>query len=391
MDRSSQGPVACRTWLESFLFRLYFLRITRSTGINWSRSRYSSRNVRRAPVIETDSDAAQRSARFQQMALPHLDAAFNLARWLCGNPNDAEDIVQDAYMRAFRYFDMFHGDNARPWLLTIVRRTWYSEWQKREMSRHSVEFDENLDDAMFEGWSEPHADPETLMMRDQDARLVHEALEQLPAEYREVMVLRELEELSYREIATIADLPVGTVMSRLARGRRRLAAALASLQARAVGGTGAAGGPVSSRGGAAGSTGVAGGSASSRGAAAGSAGAAGGSASSRGVAAGSIGATGGLASSRGAAAGVAATGAGARGARDRRCGTGAAGASASALASASLASLSQADGVSPSALINRAGERPATADRAPGNPPDQALRNPGTMPGSIAQENPDEL
>ncbi|WP_425496136.1 RNA polymerase sigma factor, partial [Paraburkholderia solisilvae] len=187
-------------------------------------------------MIETDSDAAQRSARFQQMALPHLDAAFNLARWLCGNPNDAEDIVQDAYMRAFRYFDMFHGDNARPWLLTIVRRTWYSEWQKREMSRHSVEFDENLDDAMFEGWSEPHADPETLMMRDQDARLVHEALEQLPAEYREVMVLRELEELSYREIATIADLPVGTVMSRLARGRRRLAAALASLQARAVGG-----------------------------------------------------------------------------------------------------------------------------------------------------------
>jgi RNA polymerase sigma factor (sigma-70 family) len=188
-------------------------------------------------VIETDSDAAQRSARFQQMALPHLDAAFNLARWLCGNPNDAEDIVQDAYIRAFRYFDMFHGDNARPWLLTIVRRTWYSEWQKREMSRHSVEFDENLDDETFEGWSDSSAaDPETLMIRDQDTRLVHAALEQLPAEYREVMVLRELEELSYREIATIADLPVGTVMSRLARGRRRLATSLAALQAKATGG-----------------------------------------------------------------------------------------------------------------------------------------------------------
>jgi RNA polymerase sigma-70 factor, ECF subfamily len=223
-------------------------------------------------VIETDSDAAQRSARFQQMALPHLDAAFNLARWLCGNPNDAEDIVQDAYIRAFRYFDMFHGDNARPWLLTIVRRTWYTEWQKREMSRHSVEFDENLDDETFEGWSASNADPETLMIRDQDARLVHAALEQLPAGYREVMVLRELEELSYREIATIADLPVGTVMSRLARGRRRLAAALASMEARAAGKP---------------------------------------------------------APSRGAAAGVA----GGRGARDKRCGAGPAGVSAAAPAS----------------------------------------------------------
>jgi len=201
-------------------------------------------------VIETDCDAAQRSARFQQMALPHLDAAYNLARWLCGNTNDAEDIVQDAYVRAFRYFDMFHGDNARPWLLTIVRRTWYTEWQKREMSRNSVEFDENLDDTLFEGWSEPHADPETLMIREQDARLVHTALEQLPPEYREVMVLRELEELSYREIAEIADLPVGTVMSRLARGRRRLAALITAQQGRAaqpaasrgaVGGTAAAG------------------------------------------------------------------------------------------------------------------------------------------------------
>ncbi|MFC0397206.1 RNA polymerase sigma factor [Paraburkholderia rhizosphaerae] len=279
-------------------------------------------------MIETDSDAAQRSARFQQMALPHLDAAFNLARWLCGNPNDAEDIVQDAYIRAFRYFDMFHGDNARPWLLTIVRRTWYTEWQKREMSRHSVEFDENLDDATFEGWSEPNADPETLMIRDQDARLVHAALEQLPAEYREVMVLRELEELSYREIATIADLPVGTVMSRLARGRRRLAESLASLQARAAGKP---------------------------------------------------------APSRGAAAGAAATATGGRGgARDKRCGGSAVGGAAAAPAAAPGT-------MPPGALANRAGDPSSAGDRTPGHSSGPSPRNPGATPGGIAQENPDGL
>ncbi|GAB7525272.1 RNA polymerase sigma factor [Paraburkholderia sp. 2C] len=305
-------------------------------------------------MTETDSDTAQRSARFQQMALPHLDAAFNLARWLCGNPNDAEDIVQDAYIRAFRYFDMFHGENARPWLLTIVRRTWYSEWQKREMSRHSVEFDENLDDTMFEGWSDSNADPETLMMRDQDARLVHAALEQLPAEYREVMVLRELEELSYREIATIADLPVGTVMSRLARGRRRLAASLASMQARA----GSAGG----------------GSAPSRAAVGGS----------------------GVAS--------AAAGSGGRSVRDKRCGASAAGL-ATGMPASSAASMPQAGaGPAPVTLASRSGERgptsPAstdTQDRMPGKTTEPPARkpghsgNPGATPGGIAQESPDGL
>ncbi|MEX3934736.1 RNA polymerase sigma factor [Paraburkholderia phymatum] len=174
---------------------------------------------------------AARSLRFQQMALPHLDAAYNLARWLCGNPNDADDVVQEAFMRAFRFFDTFHGETARPWLLAIVRRTWYTEWRRRSGVHATVEFDENLDDETFEGWSASSPDPETLMLRDEDTRLVHEALGQLPVEYREVLILRELEELSYREIATIADLPVGTVMSRLARGRRKLATALTSLLA----------------------------------------------------------------------------------------------------------------------------------------------------------------
>lgn len=176
---------------------------------------------------------AARSLRFQQMALPHLDAAYNLARWLCGNGHDADDVVQDAFMRAYRFFDTFHGETARPWLLAIVRRTWYTEWRRRSGGVNAtIEFDENLDDASFEGWSSGSPDPEALMIRDEDQRLVHEALEQLPVEYREVLILRELEELSYREIATIADLPVGTVMSRLARGRRKLATVLTSLQSK---------------------------------------------------------------------------------------------------------------------------------------------------------------
>ncbi len=167
------------------------------------------------------------------MALPHLDAAYNLARWLCGNGHDADDVVQDAYMRAFRFFDTFHGETARPWLLAIVRRTWYTEWRRRSGGVNAtIEFDENLDDESFEGWNSSSPDPEALMIRDEDTRLVHEALEQLAVEYREVLILRELEELSYREIAQIADLPVGTVMSRLARGRRKLATVLTSLQSK---------------------------------------------------------------------------------------------------------------------------------------------------------------
>ena len=174
---------------------------------------------------------AARSLRFQQMALPHLDAAYNLARWLCGNGHDADDVVQEAFMRAYRFFDTFHGETARPWLLAIVRRTWYTEWRRRSGGVNAtVEFDENLDDESFEGWSSSSPDPEALLIRDEDTRLVHEALELLPVEYREVLILRELEDLSYREIATIADLPVGTVMSRLARGRRKLATALTTLQ-----------------------------------------------------------------------------------------------------------------------------------------------------------------
>jgi len=194
----------------------------------------------RAEVVQTDSDAAAherretdaaRSRRFQQLALPHLDAAYNLARWLCGNASDADDVVQEAFMRAFRFFDTFRGDSARPWLLAIVRRTWYTEWRRRASPHDMLEFDDTMDDAVFDGWSAGGADPQMLVIRDEDARRVHEALAQLPAEYREVLILRELEEMGYREIAAVADLPIGTVMSRLARGRRKLAALLGATPA----------------------------------------------------------------------------------------------------------------------------------------------------------------
>ncbi|MFC4702597.1 MULTISPECIES: RNA polymerase sigma factor [Paraburkholderia] len=171
---------------------------------------------------------AQRSSRFQALALPHLDAAYNLARWLSRNPGDAEDIVQEAFLRAFRFFDAFRGEHARPWLLAIVRRVWYDEWRRRAGAEEVAPFDELRDDQPPDGWDTGSADPEALAIRAEDARIVQEAMQRLPVEYREVLVLRELEELGYREIAAVIDVPIGTVMSRLARGRKRLAAMLAA-------------------------------------------------------------------------------------------------------------------------------------------------------------------
>ncbi|AHI63680.1 RNA polymerase sigma factor [Burkholderia thailandensis] len=176
---------------------------------------------------EQDGEAAAaRGERFRTLALPHLDAAYNLARWLCGNASDAEDVVQDACMRAFRFLDSCRGDNARPWLLTIVRHTWYTEWRRRA-NAHEVAATDALDAADSpDDWQPAAEDPLALLMRSEDAHRVNAALAKLPPEYREVLVLREMEDLSYREIAAIADVPVGTVMSRLARARRRLAALL---------------------------------------------------------------------------------------------------------------------------------------------------------------------
>ena len=172
---------------------------------------------------ETQVQAQSESSRFEQTMLSHLDAAYNLARWLTRNDTDAEDVVQEAYLRAFKFFAGFHGDNSRAWLLKVVRNacyTWLQQNRARELTDSIDETDEEV--------ALDFANPELRLLQAADSQMVREALAELPLEFREVVVMRELEELSYKEIAAIADLPIGTVMSRLARGRKRLHSLLAA-------------------------------------------------------------------------------------------------------------------------------------------------------------------
>jgi RNA polymerase sigma factor (sigma-70 family) len=158
---------------------------------------------------------------FEEVVLPHLDAAFNYARWLTKNDADAEDVVQDASVRALRFFSSLRGENARAWLLTIVRNTWYGRFPRRAGGALRTADDEDAD-------NQPDAslDPEAQLIQQQTVEEVRRALETLPTDFREVLVLRELEGLSYKEIAVIVGTPLGTVMSRLARARERLAGVL---------------------------------------------------------------------------------------------------------------------------------------------------------------------
>jgi RNA polymerase sigma factor (sigma-70 family) len=156
-------------------------------------------------------------SRFEEVVLPHLTAAYNLARWLTRNGNDAEDLVQEACLRAFKSFAGFRGGDERAWLLTIVRNTCYTWLQANRAQELTMSFDEEMHTT--EGGSR---DPETLLLESADRELLKNALEELPLEFREVVVLRELEGMSYKEIADLAGIPVGTVMSRLARARERL-------------------------------------------------------------------------------------------------------------------------------------------------------------------------
>ena len=154
---------------------------------------------------------------FEQVALPHLDAAYNLARWLTGNEPDAQDVVQEAYLRAFRHFSDFRGGNARAWLLKIVRNTCFSWLRVNRPLRDAAEFDENLFAPDVSSLN-----PEEVVLQNISGTVVRDALQKLPENFREVIILRELEGLSYREIADITGMPAGTVMSSLSRARGRL-------------------------------------------------------------------------------------------------------------------------------------------------------------------------
>jgi RNA polymerase sigma factor (sigma-70 family) len=161
--------------------------------------------------------SAEKRAEFEAAVLPHLDAAYNLARWLLRSEHEAEDVVQEAYVRALRFFGGFRGGDSRGWLLTIVRNVSYTWLRKRRPDQLNLSLDEEL-----HGREDGARDPEGEVLRKADVRSVKQALETLPLELREVIVLRELEGLSYAEIASVAEIPLGTVMSRLSRARSRL-------------------------------------------------------------------------------------------------------------------------------------------------------------------------
>jgi RNA polymerase sigma-70 factor (ECF subfamily) len=158
---------------------------------------------------------------FEEVVLPHLDAAFNYARWLTKSDADAEDVVQDAAVRALRFFSSLRNDDARAWLFTIVRNTWYARFAKVGRADQPAVFDDMKDDRPDE-----QLDPEALAIQQQAVERMRRAIEGLPVDFREVIILRELEGLSYKEIAAVIRAPIGTVMSRLARGRERLLAIL---------------------------------------------------------------------------------------------------------------------------------------------------------------------
>jgi RNA polymerase sigma-70 factor, ECF subfamily len=169
---------------------------------------------------ELDVLDLQERVRFEQLVLPHLDAAFNLARWILRGRADAEDVAQEAMLRALRFFRGFHGGDVRAWLLQIVRNSCYTWLEKNRPMELTTEFDEELH-------AQPGANPESLAIAGDNRERLTRALENLPPRFREVLVLRELEGCSYKEIAAITSMPIGTVMSALARARQRLQRSLA--------------------------------------------------------------------------------------------------------------------------------------------------------------------
>ena len=161
-------------------------------------------------------------SQFEQVALPHLDAAFNLAFWLTGDSQDAQDIVQESYLRAFKFFDSYHGGNSHAWLLAIVRNTTYT-WMRQNRMNAGEMLEDELPDTNL-------VSLESSLLQKADFQRLREAIAALPVEYREVIVLHDLEGLAYKEIASVANIPMGTVMSRLSRARDRLQKSLIDRQ-----------------------------------------------------------------------------------------------------------------------------------------------------------------
>ena len=197
---------------------LFSLKLFIIVGINCGQGRLG---VMRVTGQGKGSDVLDQEdrVRFEQLVLPHLDAAYNLSRWLLRSRPDSEDVAQEALLRAYRFFRGFHGGDARAWLLQIVRNTCYTWLEKNRPVEMMTEFDEELH-------PQPAANPEALAIAGDNRERLVRALETLPPRFREVLVLRELEGCSYKEIATITAVPIGTVMSALARARMRLQRAL---------------------------------------------------------------------------------------------------------------------------------------------------------------------
>ncbi|GGC69149.1 sigma-70 family RNA polymerase sigma factor [Undibacterium terreum] len=184
--------------------------------------------------MDTRLDEEQLVRQFEALVLPHLDAAYSLARWLTLNTQDAEDLAQMAYVRAYRFFPGFQGGDARSWLLTIVRHTYFTSLRDHKHEQHDIAYDEAEhadagEDAYLSASSyDDSVNPEIIAARQDAKNIVNRALEQLPQRFREIVVLKEIEDLSYKEIAEIVGIPLGTVMSRLARGRKLLLETLKS-------------------------------------------------------------------------------------------------------------------------------------------------------------------
>jgi RNA polymerase sigma-70 factor (ECF subfamily) len=182
----------------------------------------------RVSMVEQHRDAGGNLTRpdFEQVFLPHLDAAYNLARWLLRNDQDAEDAVQEAYMRAYKAFSRFRGGDGKAWFMTILRNVCYTMIKKLRSHETPELFDEEIHQPMGE------SEIQEAFRQKANAESLHGALDKLPDEFREVIVLHDLEGLAYKEIAAVVGIPIGTVMSRLARARGRLRAEIVASTAR---------------------------------------------------------------------------------------------------------------------------------------------------------------